>query len=311
MPGELTYGFRLLFHVPPGRTFAGVGSKRRLKLPGIQGRVYMRKLPPPKRNRFGARIRYVVAGERFRTESQAAECGRKLKTAFGVLAASRDFGIDLGRDTGSSRTSTGLKQSALDKFGVQLRDDVHGLDVFPEHPPVRRWQMEMYGTVRGEIRDYDATLNALFESSVTLKPKQQLALELLNLTHFEGQSKTRFLTLVTVVEVLATRLNKGADLRRLLVDLSKMVEESKLPATDKRLLIAGLGNLKRESIAASCRRFVADLASESDADYFADCYKARSELLHTGMTKRTEVHDVMRLSTLVSRVFVKHVGATV
>lgn len=218
--------------------------------------------------------------------------------------AEQGIGLDAGHDRATASTSQAIKDTYAVQHGSQLRDDVHGLDVFPEQPPVRWFGAEGYGTVKHVIENYEGRLQAFYREQVTLTAKQQLALDLYNLSHFENASKPRFLLLVTVVEVLASPAARSAAAQEVLDALLAIVQTSALDVEEKERLSDGIGNLKKDSISGACRNFVARWASGEDSAFFAGCYRARSELLHTGQTSRVEVGDPAKLDRLVSRLLI-------
>lgn len=157
-------------------------------------------------------------------------------------------------------------------------------------------------------RTHEQPLLSFFEAQVVFSPSQQLALDLYNLSHFENASKTRFLTLITVVEVLSVKAKRAPAALALIADFRKALETSQMSSNEKQRLHDGLGNLKWESIGASCRDFVARYAGPPDVDYFSRCYKARSELVHDGSTKRPEAADPTRLDELVSKLLIQNLS---
>ncbi|MFC2085781.1 hypothetical protein ACFLRO_01070 [Bacteroidota bacterium] len=189
--------------------------------------------------------------------------------------------------------------------GVQLRGTVHGLDVFAEHPPVARIEATARGgVIRQSMSQPSERLSREFEDVVDLPPRTQLAVELYNLTLFDSTPETRFLSLVTVVEVLASRARRAHKLRQLLTRFIDSVDEAGLDAEQAQVLKQGLGNLKRESVGQACRRLVGEMLDQNSASYFADCYSARSELLHTGATDKNigamipQLHDIVHRALL-------------
>jgi hypothetical protein len=297
-----TYGFRLTFHLPAGRSFAGSArGKRRMRFSSFAGRVYLKKLPRPKRNRFGARVKYLVIGERFASQEAALDCGRRFKLALSLLAAERQFGVDAGRDAATSSFSHEIKEAIARSQGVQLHDDIHGLDVYCEQPRVTRFSVEAYGSSSYVIDDYEDRLGEFFAAGLALSPKQQLALDLYNLNHFESVTATRFLTLITVVEVLAVRRKRSPQVIAFVKTLRDAAKESELTAGERTALLNGLGNMKQQSISEACREFVGQHGSVADVAFFSDCYSARSELVHDGVTARAFALDSTQLDALVSR----------
>ena len=306
-----TYGFRLKFHLPAGRSFAGgARGKRRMRFTSFDGRVYLKRLPRPKRNRFGARVKYLFIGERFTSQHAALDCGRRLKLALSLLAAERQFGVDTGKDAATSSFSHAIKEALAHSQGVQLRDDIHGLDVFCEQPPVTRFGVEAYGSSSYVISDYEDRLSDFFGADPALSPKQQLALNLYNLNHFESVTATRFLTLITVVEVLAVRRKRSPQVITFVKGLRGTVRQSGLTVAERTALLNGLGNLTQQSISEACKEFVGQHGSAVDVAFFSDCYSARSELVHDGVTARAVALDSTQLDALVSRLLLGSIVGT-
>jgi hypothetical protein len=227
--------------------------------------------------------------------------------ALSLLAAERQFGVDAGKDTATSSFSNAIK-GAIALQGAQLRDDVHGLDVYCEQPRVTRFGVEAYGSSSHIINDYESRLGEFFEAGLALSTKQQLALDLYNLNHFESVTATRFLTLITVVEVLAVRRKRSPGVQVFVKRLRGVVKGSGLTAAERTALLNGLGNMTQQPISEACREFVGQHSSRADAAFFSDCYSARSELVHDGVTARAVALDSTRLEALVSRLLLKSIG---
>lgn len=301
---DITYGFRLKFHLPPGQIFAHVHPRRRLSLGDIQGKVYLVRIPQQRRNKFGARERYAILGKNFPTHAAAQEIGERLQLAFSLIATERRFGLD-SQDRRGTSFSQAIKKTFAHEHGVQLRDDVHGLDVYAEYPPVTRFTAEAYGSVTHKIENYEDRLASFFRTKINPSQKQRLALDLYNLSHFEGTVKTRFLTLITVIEILSTRHKRPASVRALIRHFKDEAAGASLEPADLQSLSDALGALATQSIGEACRLFITEYGSADDAMYFTSCYKARSELVHRGKTMRPEAIDPTKLDELVSRLIIQ------
>jgi hypothetical protein len=228
-----------------------------------------------------------------------------MKRALLMFAAENQMGLEVGRDTATTSISTAIREAIVAKTGVQLRDNILGLDVFSEQQPARWIQVSGRASVSRVIRDYESRLSQLFEKDRPLTPTQQLAIEVYNLSHFEPATRARFLTLVTVVEVIAPRLKRSLHVRAALNRLIASIRRfSTLPPDEKRRLSQAVANLKQESIGHACTQFVTKYGDANDVSYFTTCYRARSELLHDGFTERPEALDSVRLRQLVSRLLV-------
>jgi hypothetical protein len=306
-----TFGFRLSFFLPPGCIFKGVHPTRRLRFAGVDGRVYLVRPAQSRRHRFGARTKYLARGTLFESQEAARRCGAKLKLALGLFAADRQLGLDAGSDRATLSISRSMKDAILASQGVQLRDTIHGLDTYPEHPTPGWMGAEAYGTVRRTIEDFDKPLQTFYRAQLACSAKQRLALDLYNLSHFEGTAKTRFLTLITVVEVLAERPKRPSAVRALLAGFRTTVRSSPLDEADRRRLTESIGSLSRESIGSACRGFVVSHATPEDGAYFAACYRARSDLVHDGQTSRPQATDPTQLDALVSRLVIRSLAGAV
>ena len=302
---EPTFGFRVKFHLPPGRTFAHVHPQRRLHFGLREGRIYLLRLPLPKRHRFGARTKHCILGTGFPTYEIAEDVGRNVKKSLTLFAAERRVGLDAGTDQSTSSLSQAIKDAMFEQQRVALRDDIHGLDVFSEEHPVTRFAFEGYGSSTYVIGDYEDRLVEFFQADVSFTPKQQLALDLYNQSHFESVSKTRFLTLITVVEILATPKRRSQQLATLVRNLCDTARQSDPPPLEIDALLEGLARLRKQSIGEACRNFVGTYSSLDDVAFFSNCYKARSELVHGGRTKRPEAIDATALDELVSKLLVR------
>ncbi|MGH9942382.1 MAG: hypothetical protein ACRD9R_08495, partial [Pyrinomonadaceae bacterium] len=159
-----TFGFRLRFNTPAGRTFKGAQRQLRIRLPLGEGKVHLSKIKRPRKNRFGLPESYAFLGRGFPTEESAFECGTRLKKAISILMAKRRLGINVGKDKATSATNTAMKDMMKEKHGVQLRDDIHGLDVYSDDPPVTRFSLSGTVTVSYEIKDFQISLANLFAS---------------------------------------------------------------------------------------------------------------------------------------------------
>lgn len=303
-----TYGFRLKFHLPAGRYFEGaVRHQRRMNLSACCGRVYLKKLPAPKRNRFGARVKYVLLGKNFASLDAAHDCGQHLKLALSLLAVEMQFGLDVGKDCATGSFSSAIKEALARDHDTQLRNDIHGLDVYCEQPAVKRVAIEAYGRSTRVLSGYEDGLRKFFDAGITVSAKQLLALDLYNLNHFENAAATRFLNLVTIVEVLSERTKLSKTARDFVKTLKQTIRGSNLAEHERVSLSKGLETLNQQSIGSACAEFVRRHGSTTDVAFFKDCYAARSELVHTGVTRRGAASDPAQLDALVSRLLLSSI----
>jgi hypothetical protein len=297
-----TFGFRLLFWTLAGRTFSGVtiDSDTPVALPGVVEQVSLRQLPRRSNHSPGAPERLVIRGTGFADHDAAYTCGQRLKQALQVVGCDTGYGMNVGRDVASTRVASAVKDMLRSQLGIEHRDNVHGLDAFPEDLPVVRGEVSMrLTTTFPPLADFPEKLAIEFADFRPLTSRLGLALELYNLGLFEPDTKARFLNLITVVEILSEREEMPKPIRSVVQDCIGVVQASSLPSSDVNGVTRRLDDLKRESVGAACRRVVARVLGKDAAEYFGKCYVARSELLHAGKTARPEARDVTLLDKVV------------
>jgi hypothetical protein len=301
------FTFRLLFLTPTGRTFSGIDpdNHAQLSLPEIDQTITLHQLPHRKNHTPGCSERFVIKGTGFPTEEAARSCGERIKQALIVVGCDTKIGIDIGRDHCTSSISREA-QSIASQTGIQLRNPVHGLDVYPEDLPVKHFEISATGNVFASFSDAPAKIKHQFAINVTLNDKHRLALELYNLSRF-ALGVPRFLTLVTIIEVLAEREKAEQPAEQQLNQFIELTKTSALTSEQCETLCNRLGDLKRESISAACRRVVANSISAEAANYFMKCYDARCILLHRGENKPAMTDNCERLDEIVREVLLNDI----
>ena len=302
-----TFGFRLRFYLPACREFEGLRTKRRMHLETGSARVYLRRIAR-RRKKAGDPNEFIFFGEKFSTLESAQDFGIRLRLALVIFCAREGIGLNVGKDKATSMIGQHFRDMLNQKFNVQIRNDIHGLDVYCEYPPVKLFQTSATVSSHRVVEGHEKALGFLLENLPTLSEAQMLALELYNLTYFGMSSRARFLALVTVVEVLAQPASKSASARALVKRLQATVRTSKLSEQEKKELCEGLVRLKKDSISSACRKIISQLVNQTESRYFNACYKARSDLLHNGETKRTEPESPARLDALVRRLLLASIG---
>jgi hypothetical protein len=301
-----TYGFRLRFLTPAGRIMEGSDQEITISVMGIDEPLKLLHLPRKPNHAPGSPEVYIITGSNFSSEEAARQCGEQLKIAVSVYGAESRIGINVGHDKATTSTSQTIKDMYRNT-GAQLRDSIHGLDVYPEDLPVRSISISATATTTQVIHDFPDRIAVEYQNLVSLTPKQRLALELYNLSRFGAVIQTRFLNLITVVEILSERLPQSNSITPHIEHFIAEVGNSALSNQEKELLKNGLNNLKKVSISAACRQFVASHSDASAADEFDVFYDARSKMLHQGKTPDDEILYSNRLDEIVQVVLLKSI----
>lgn len=295
------YAFRFKFSLSPGHRIKHDGQSIRVPLSSDDS-VLLKAVDKPKTG--NAEI-LVFVGSGYPSEVDANQKGLRLKHAVLIACASLRIGIDPGKDEALSGSGKPLRQRAKER-GSNLLDDVHGLATYKDDKPV------FFGVFRARVilsTPVDTFLKTVADAhrhNPKLSPKQSLALELYGLSHFESSLRARFVTLVTVVEVLCERGKIPKHIQEHLRQLTEVTRSADLGETDKKALLRGLMSLKRESISKACQSLVKRCLDDDASNQFKKFYKTRGTIVHRGKV-RAGVDlgaDVNALDQLVSRLLV-------
>jgi hypothetical protein len=274
------YGFRIHFHAPPG--FALEPSEQVLRLPGAPEPVSVKQLPP-RADSLPTDVCVLAAdASGFTTQTDAREFGTALRRSLAVCSARSRFGFDLGQDNITASVGAAVREQIRRQTGQDIRPTVHGLDVFDATIPFQRIEIHARGSIRRAIKDLGAVLAADFPCPA-LPPKIALAVDLYNGIAHETDTEVRFLALVTVVEAMAVRVRVSPGAQEFVDACASLAKKTALGSTEREWLQSGLGNLRSESISRACARLVNDAGCA--AELFKQAYKARSELLHDGVSR--------------------------
>jgi hypothetical protein len=275
----MAFGFRIWFFAPPG-TDAGTQATL-IPVPDCPDPIRLFQQPPVPNGLPTDRVAFSVHANDFHDQATAADVGSRVRSALGIYSAKERLGFDLGKDIETASWSAGMRNAA-EESGEQLLPTVHGLQVF-ETTLQPRWlrvdlrlsaPRKVNGLAEGVAAEYPAR---------RLSDKTALALHLYNCSRNESDPRTRFLSLITVIEVLADPGPRDLATAQF---LDRCIEETKCLQLDEKArdsLRMGLGNLKREAIGTACAQLVS--RAGGDAKFLRNCYKARSELVHTGTSK--------------------------
>jgi len=76
----------------------------------------------------------TVKSTGYRSEEQAKAEGEKLRTALILSGVIDRFGVDCGADRATASISSEVRENYLASTGYDLRNSIHGLDVFKSGP---------------------------------------------------------------------------------------------------------------------------------------------------------------------------------
>ncbi len=283
----MTWGFQLMIKLAPARYFSGEsGVSWNLPLPvGSVSIIGTTEIAGPQRS---SELTFRASG--FESHGEANEAAETLRDWLRLVSVFQGDAFDIGKDDSQS----GLGDDARDKLEKELLDndqflvpDVHGIVCFPETSgtPVR---FAMRGTA-DLFRTSESLVQNLGEFSDTepLTIEQRLACELVALALRQTSIRIKMITLVTAMELLIESRSPSREVRTLLEDFKRKVNEEmeRSPSDDLglRFLLRSLDKLGEESISESLRE-LARSTRPNDAEDAAllvdEIYGCRSDLVH-------------------------------
>jgi hypothetical protein len=239
-------------------------------------------LSPPTPDQKISDSEWLIMNARgFASEEEARQFGRKLRTALEVSAIAARVGVDAGRDLATSGLGRTVKE-AMAKAGAHVRDNIHGLDVFPDEPNTRIFAVSATGTVRAGPDPFLNDLDELVQAAAV--PSQRIAdvILLLNYALMRPEPVAQIVFAVSAVESLGQHETWTDDQKRLLKELAIAAEQSSTATRADRQEVADAirKSLHRLTLRQGVFRLLdrlglARLKTEWDA-----LYAERSTLVH-------------------------------
>jgi hypothetical protein len=266
---------------------------------------------------ISAHSRAAVIGGPYETPEAAREAGRHARVALLIWAVTNRVGLDPGDGKLRSSFSDSYRDYLEAQYGHPVRNDIHGLDVFPSDPSPVFVSFGATGKLRKSGQGFLDQLAALIHAQGPISEKQSLSLELFALSYFETSHRARFLTLVTCVEALLEPAPRSHVAQEFVTKTQDEVEQLNLDAATKKSMRSSLEWLKSESIGQSGRALVERHLGSAQYDnveakrFFSRCYGVRSEILHNGSPSdaKLDLLDMTNtLQDLVRDLLLKLVG---
>lgn len=283
------YDFRVRFRLPEHFAFNYEKSALDLRLPSGRG-ICTLTTYGEQSMKEAQWLLVKDAGDGFPTEEEAAEAGRRVKTAILWCGAKMRMGVDAGDD----RAHGGMGEFLIDQYrnenGIRLLYEVHGMQAYEEDPllPTRFVNFTGDGKVLRPIETFVQNILQAVDMDLELTEKETLGFELYGLSHFEAGERARFLTLVTAIDSVTESKARSSEAVDLVDRFINLTHDSGLSKPETDSMVDNLGYIKQESISKTGRDFVdsflgnEEYGGETAKNFFQRCYTARSQLVHNG-----------------------------
>ncbi len=296
------YDFRLRFNFPEAYRIGSDAEEIELLVLPLGGRIKMRSGAIGRPIKDHAQV--AVLGGPFASEAQARDAAEKTKRALLYWAIEQRVGIDFGdgkQRSGATKAGLAMLQK---QHGCPVRNDIHGIDIY-EHVEKLRF-VNVHGEVK--LSKHPPKLVDTFQREYLhtrhLTEKQVLACEIYASSFFDVSPRSRFITLVTVVEALLEPLKRANEVEALVEEFKAKTRQSTIDQSTRNSIIGSLERLRHQSISQAGCAFAGRLIpnelfdGQSSADFFSRCYELRSQILHRGKREDESV-DVLYLANIM------------
>ncbi len=242
----------------------------------------------------------VMNARGFASEQDAIEFGHKLRTAVDVSSVATRLGLDSGVDRPTSGVGQLVREHVAREHGTLLRDNVHGLDVFPDDPNVRIFSLSATGTVRKEADPFLENLASLVESADRLSNRGKDVVLLLNYALMRTDPVSQIVFALSAVEMLGQQEAWSEAQERLISDLASDAEKRSACTREERREIADAirKRLHKISLRQGVMRLLTSLGLEALKKEWDHVYGQRSTLVHGLAPKPGADYDQLAFRTM-------------
>ncbi len=218
----------------------------------------------------------------FDSEHDARQFATKLKSACELSSVAARLGVDVGVDAPTSGFGSMVKDRIREQSGILLRNNIHGLDVFPDDPNVRIVSLNATGSVLAGPDPFLADLSIFYEYVDSTSQIMRDIVLLLNYALMRPEPVAQIVFAFSAVEMLGQNEAWSPNQELLLTELADRAEKSGVGSVNERREVADA--IKRGTYKLSLRqgvlRLLASLGLEHLKGGWDALYSERSKLVH-------------------------------
>jgi hypothetical protein len=224
----------------------------------------------------------VMNARSFDSEEEARTFARKLKTACEVSSVGARLGIDSGVDLATSGFGKIVKDHVREQSGILLRDNVHGVDVFPDNSNVRIGHLSATGTVLAGPDPFLADINNHFGVVDNASQRTSDIVLLLNYALMRPEPVAQIVFAFSAVEMLGQNEEWSDDQKQLLDQLAGFAQKQVIGSQKERAEVAEAirKGLHKLSLRQGVLRLLLSLELDHLKPIWDDLYGKRSTLVH-------------------------------
>jgi len=244
----------------------------------------------------------IMNARGFATEDNAIQFSEKLKMVCEVSSVCSRLGVDAGTDIATSGFGKIVKDRVKEQHGIELRSDVHGVDVFKDEENIRIASFSGTGTVRASIDPFLCDMCSLFNTYGGVSQETKDIILLLNYALMRPDPIAQIIFSISAVEMLGQNESWSTEQEKLIRLLAASCKEYSVGSDDEREEVAAA--IKKGLFKLSLRQGVLRLLSSLDLIHLKkkwdEIYGKRSTLVHglaptPGVDYNSVAHEVVSL----------------
>lgn len=224
----------------------------------------------------------IMDARGFQSARDAEEFARKLKASTEFSSAIARLGTNAGIDRPTSGFGKVVKDRIFEEHGLLLRDNVHGIDVFPDDPNTRIAVISGSGTVRSAPDPFLSDIDELYGVVDNASSRSRDIILLMNYALTRTDPVAMIVFAVSAVEMLGQQQKWSVLQGQLLADAASFVERSSIGTVQERSEVADA--IRRGTHKLSLRQGVHRLLESLELAHLKgkwdDLYGERSTLVH-------------------------------
>lgn len=223
----------------------------------------------------------VIVATGFETEEGAASFGVALQNSLSVLGVFRGYPVDVADEPSSTQVSDYLVQMARERYGVTLRGNPRGVEVYLDDPSVIHIQATATGSVLYDPANVLGAVAELGGRVGGLDDRGREAALLLNAATMASHAVAQIALAVAAIELLAAGEKWNASQKAWIKSVCGQVEgDESLSVVERDELARALSSLFNFGALEKTRRLIRSLGADEILPRWEALYSSRSKLFH-------------------------------
>jgi len=217
----------------------------------------------------------------FPTEEAAITFGNKLKFATAFASLCCRLGVDVGHDLPTSGPGKILVDLMRRDQGIELRANVHGLDVFPDRESTRFLRASGTGTVLMAVQPFLGQIGDAVKQLPKELPRTWDAVLLLNAALINPEPLAKLVLAISAVEMLGQSETYSQAQHQLITRLMQKAEADQVvPLNERKEVAEAVRRVYKISLRQGVFRILDALALSHMRRAWDDIYRKRSAIFH-------------------------------